>query len=108
MGARPLWASCLRPPSIWGVSVDGMKRLTPHSTWWHRLPHREHALKGARRRGPAMDHIGIDVHKKESQICILAEGDELLEQRIRTEPARFAAVLGARPRGRIVLESSTD
>ena len=43
-----------------------------------------------------MDHIGIDVHKKESQICILAEGDELIEQRIRTEPERFAAVLGAR------------
>src|SRR5713101_4506900 len=55
-----------------------------------------------------MDHIGIDVHKKESQICILAEGGELLEQRIHTEPARFAAVLGARPRGRIVLESSTE
>ena len=55
-----------------------------------------------------MDHIGIDVHKKESQICILAEGGELLEQRIRTEPARFAAVLGARPRGRIVLETSTE
>ena len=28
-------------------SVDGMKRLTPHSTWWHRLPHRETALTGA-------------------------------------------------------------
>src|SRR6266571_8846423 len=55
-----------------------------------------------------MDHIGIDVHKKESQICILAEGGELLEQRIRTEPERFATVLGARPRGRIVLESSTE
>jgi transposase len=55
-----------------------------------------------------MDHIGIDVHKKESQICILAEGGELLEQRIRTEPERFAAVLGARPRGRIVLETSTE
>ena len=27
-----------------------------------------------------MDHIGIDVHKKESQICILAEGGELIEQ----------------------------
>ena len=26
------------------VSVDGMKRLTPHSTWWHRLPHRQNAL----------------------------------------------------------------
>ena len=32
-----------------------------------------------------MDHIGIDVHKKESQMCILAEGGELIEQRIRTE-----------------------
>jgi hypothetical protein len=27
-----------------------------------------------------MDHIGIDVHKRESQICILAEGGELIEQ----------------------------
>ena len=34
-----------------------------------------------------MDHIGIDLHKKESQICILAEGGELLEQRIRTRAA---------------------
>ncbi len=41
-----------------------------------------------------MDHIGIDVHKRESQICILADGGELIERRIRTEPERFAAVLG--------------
>ncbi len=55
-----------------------------------------------------MDHIGIDVHKRETQICILAEGGELIEQRIRTEPERFAAVLGGRPRARILLEASTD
>ncbi len=55
-----------------------------------------------------MDHIGMDVHKKESQICILAEGGELIEQRIRTEPERFAAVLGPRPPARIVIEASTD
>ena len=55
-----------------------------------------------------MDHIGIDVHEKESQIWILAEGGEFLDQRIRTEADRFATVLGARPRGRIVLETSTD
>ena len=55
-----------------------------------------------------MDHLGIDVHKRESQICILAEGGELIERRIRTEPARFAAVLGDRPRARIVIEASTD
>src|SRR5439155_16826881 len=28
--------------------IDGMKRLTPSSTWWHTLPHRENALNGAR------------------------------------------------------------
>jgi transposase len=55
-----------------------------------------------------MDHMGIDVHKRESQICILAEGGELIECRIRTEPERFAAVLGHRPRARIVIEASTD
>jgi hypothetical protein len=55
-----------------------------------------------------MDHIGIDVHKRESQICLLAEGGELMERRIRTEPERFAAVLGGRPRARIVIEASTD
>jgi len=53
-----------------------------------------------------MEHLGIDVHKKESQICILAEGGELIERRIRTEPERFAAVLGGRPRGRILIEAS--
>jgi hypothetical protein len=55
-----------------------------------------------------VDHIGIDVHKKESQICLLAEAGELVEQRIRTEPERFAAVLGGRPRARILIEASTD
>ena len=25
-----------------------------------------------------MDHVGIDVHKRESQICLLAEGGELI------------------------------
>jgi transposase len=50
-----------------------------------------------------MDHIGIDVHKRESQICILAEGGELGEQRICTDADRFAAVLGGRPRARIVM-----
>ena len=47
------------------------------------------------------------MHKRESQICILAEGGELIEQRIRIEPERFAAVLGPRPRARILIEAST-
>ena len=55
-----------------------------------------------------MDHIGIDVHKKDSQICILTEQGELLERRVRTEPGRFAEVLGPRPRARILIESATE
>ena len=55
-----------------------------------------------------MDQIGIDVHKREGQICILAEGAEVVEQWIRTDPARFAAVLGARPRARMLVEASPD
>jgi hypothetical protein len=38
-----------------------------------------------------MDHIGIDVHKRESQIYILAEGGEIIEHRIRTDPERSRA-----------------
>jgi hypothetical protein len=55
-----------------------------------------------------MDHIGIDVHKRESRIYILAESGEIIEQRIRTEGERFAAVLGPRPRARILIEAATE
>ena len=55
-----------------------------------------------------MDHIGIDVHKRDSQIYLLAEGGEVIEQRIRTEAERFAAVLGSRPRARILIEASIE
>ena len=55
-----------------------------------------------------MDHIGIDVHKKESQICILTEDGELLERRLRTEPGRFADALGGRPPARILIEAATE
>jgi hypothetical protein len=79
-------------------SVGGMKRLASRSTWWHRLPHKsELAVNAAERKGQPWTILASNVHKRESQICILAEGGELIEQRIRTEPERFAAVLGARP-----------
>jgi transposase len=55
-----------------------------------------------------MDHIGIDVHKKESQICILGAEGEIIERRVRTTPERFAEILGDRPRARILIEASTE
>jgi len=38
-----------------------------------RIPKRIDLINRHHRRPNAMDHIDIDVHKKESQICILAE-----------------------------------
>ena len=43
-----------------------------------------------------------------SQLCILSEDGERREPRVRTTPARFADVLGDRPRARILLEASTE
>ncbi len=47
---------------------------------------------------PAMEHVGIDVHKNGS----------IAEKRIRTFRERFAEVFGDRPKARIVVESSTE
>jgi transposase len=55
-----------------------------------------------------MEYVGIDLHKKESQICLLTETGEVMERRIRTEAQRFVEVLGGRPRARILVEASTE
>lgn len=55
-----------------------------------------------------MEHIGIDVHKQECQVCILTESGELLERRIRTERRRLEELLGQRQRAKILLEASTE
>jgi transposase len=55
-----------------------------------------------------VEHIGIDVHKNQSQICILTPGGELIEKRIRTERMRFEAVLGGRGAARVLVEASTE
>ena len=55
-----------------------------------------------------MEIIGLDLHKRESQLCIRTEDDTLLERRIATTRERFTAVLGSRPRARILLEATTE
>lgn len=55
-----------------------------------------------------MDHIGIDVHKRQSQVCIQSAEGEFLDRRISTTPAAFAALLGARAPAKILLEASTE
>ena len=55
-----------------------------------------------------MDSIGLDLHKRESQLCTITEDGELVEQRIVTSRERFTAVLGARSPARILVEASTE
>lgn len=55
-----------------------------------------------------MDTIGMDLHKRESQLCILTDAGELLERRIATTRERFTEVLGSRPPARILLEAATE
>lgn len=55
-----------------------------------------------------MDTIGIDLHKRESQLCILRPDGTAAEHRIATSRERFTAVLGDRPPARILLEASTE
>jgi len=56
-----------------------------------------------------VDSIGMDVHTRESQVCIVdGDGTIVVEQRIRTERGRFAAVFGARAPAKILLEASTE
>jgi transposase len=56
-----------------------------------------------------MEYIGIDVHQRESQVCMLdAAGQVVLERRVRTSRDRFTALLGTRPPARVLLEASTE
>ena len=56
-----------------------------------------------------MESIGIDVHKVNSQLCIVGEDGEVIEERrIHTDRQRLAAVLGKRPKARVLMEASTE
>jgi transposase len=55
-----------------------------------------------------MDIIGIDLHKRESQLCTLWTGGSVTEQRIVTSRERFTAVFGNRAPARILIEASTE
>lgn len=55
-----------------------------------------------------MDTIGLDLHKRESQLCIGHDDGRVEERRIVTSRERFTAVLGERPPARILLEASTE
>jgi hypothetical protein len=66
-----------------------------------RAPQFRRALKAAKEMEAAMESIGMDVHKMNSQVCVVGKDGEIIEERrVRTDRERFAAVLGKRPKAR--------
>ena len=55
-----------------------------------------------------MDTIGLDLHKRESQLCVLAPDGTARDQRILTSHDRFTAVLGPLAPATVLLEASTE
>jgi len=55
-----------------------------------------------------MDHIGFDLHKNSSQVCVLTEDGELIERRIKTDRESFDKLFAGRPPARVLVESSTE
>jgi transposase len=55
-----------------------------------------------------MDHIGIDLHKTSSQVCILTQGGELIERRTKTDKESFDKLFAGKPTARILVEASTE
>lgn len=55
-----------------------------------------------------MDTIGLDLHKRESQLCIGHVDGTITERRIVTSRERFTAVLGGQPPAQVLLEAGTE
>ena len=92
-----------------GSRLDEMKRQPPVRRGTRDRVHRLFSAVSAARTGrPAVEYIGIDVHKNESQICLLTDDGEIIERRVATRRDRLAEALGSRSRARIVIESSTE
>src|SRR5512135_353379 len=84
-----------------------MKRLADPREGAVGLPDQRRAH--GRKEQPAMEYGAIDLHTKDSQIRIVtADGTVVCEQRIATRPDRVAAVFGARPPLRVLIETGTE
>ena len=55
-----------------------------------------------------MDYVGLDLGMTASQVCLLTDSGQLLEQRLTTSADSLREAFGARPRARILVEASTE
>ncbi len=54
-----------------------------------------------------MEHVGIDLGGKESQICVRSDSGEILEE-VRCATHQLGNFLGGRPQARVIVETCTE
>jgi hypothetical protein len=86
----------------WDEAADPQLDVVAYSA-----PLRAHALMGQRGGGQPWSMLASICTRRKPDL-LLTETGEVMERRIRTEPQRFAEVLGGRPRARILVEASTE
>lgn len=55
-----------------------------------------------------MEYIGIDIHKRKSQVCIITESGETIEKRVNSDRQDLGELFSERKRSRILVEASTE
>jgi hypothetical protein len=58
-----------------------------------------------RMRRPAMQHLAIDLGRKESQICVRDAREQILDER-KVPTRRLGEYLAKQPQSRVILESA--
>ena len=86
------------------LGLHGIVEVHPAPPLFTRSPSDDAAHVG---RPTAMETIGLDLHRRESQLAIKADDGSITDRRIATSRERFAAVFGERPPARILLVAST-
>src|SRR5215207_2989593 len=90
------------------TSIDEMKRLAATRRGGIIAPQPKRGHCAASKWRPAMQHIGLDLGKTSSQLCVLSEEGELIEKRVKTGRETFIQLLGGCAPARILIEASTE
>jgi hypothetical protein len=83
--------------------LDAIRALAFLGVWEYRAE----AHPTRRKETAAMVHVGVDLHKRSSQLAVLLPDGEVTPQRLENDPTRLEQFFAELPRGaRIAIEAS--
>lgn len=72
------------------------------------MPQKRTAVTPHSEEASPRENIGLDVHKRETQVCVLTAAGEVREERLPTSRERLVARFAPQEPSRILLEASTE